>query len=755
MNGNTPASKSSQHLTVAADDRRSAIRLLDDRVLRGCNLYCDVTVLWQRVDLGAFAGLRTGSFGPDFGPRFVERFVGLEKLTPAGSMSQDFLRRMTDSDGVPIEEALFEAILAVESSTAFLMRNLRASIFHELRPTQQTRIVELIWECAVPKISRLAAAAGLHGMLKLLPTALRSAQQDDDSDFSMLVASLRKIARRRQRSIAAEVLSLSARRRGLPCDYVGRSHLRLGHGYTQHIIHPSSAGQAQRRIAGRESGAHAVTMKIGHTEIRRPLQCIVADADAARTAAGEIGYPVALKPAKGRQTPGTTVWANRPEEIETAFIAARRDGRSVIVEEKVSGHAYRLLVVDGQLIAASRIDPPIVTGDGRRSILRLIDELNDDPLRNGVWQSGIVVNDALQRALELSGYDLDEVPDFGVDIALHGAADRATGASCTDVSDLVHPDNRHAAIRAAETSGLTVAEVGFVSTDVRFSLHEVGGWVVNINRRPDLAVYTWPRHGRPRDVGSAILQLVFPGEHSGCIPVAMVAGSRGKARVAKLVEYLLRSSGITVGLAGRPGATMSGRRIEGDTSQRHDATRFLLYDPRAEAVVGTTTPRNIVQRGLRLDRCQTAAILDPALDENPATYRQGIAVLVRATTGLIVLSAANHVALELTQRVPIARVVLVTTNKGDRAVRRHVASGGLVIFGDRNGNTDQIVLKRGGQLLATVAPSLFASQPALRASKNTRIRERMFAIALAFGAGLSAEALQSESNRRESIKITA
>ena len=262
-------------------------------------------------------------------------------------------------------------------------------------------------------------------------------------------------------------------------------------------------------------------------------------------------------------------------------MSARRDGCSVIVEECVTGQLHRILIVDNQFIAASRIDPPVITGDGRKSVTQLLQELNAEPLRNGVWQFKVVVNDKLEQSLALAGHTLDDVPADGVAITLQCAAGYTTGAACTDVTDLVHTDNREAAVRAAAAAGLKVAGIDFVTPDIRRSFRHVGGQIVEVNRRPELAMYTWPRHGTPRDAGTAILELAFPGEQNGRIPILMVAGAHGKARVATKVESLLRSSGLAVGLAQRKVSTMSGRPIPFDTSRRQDAAQFLLHDPRA------------------------------------------------------------------------------------------------------------------------------------------------------------------------------
>ena len=291
------AYNSPPHISLAVDNSRSSIRLINNQILRGCNVYHTSTVIRQRVDLGILTGLRTSEAGPDFASRFIDRFSTLEKLTPEGQLSTDILQRLVDPNGVPFEQALFEAILAVDSSVAFVMRNLGTPDYREMFPTRSPGVIEMVWGCTVAKISRLAAIAGTRGLTELLPDELRVAERDDAQDFETLMAKLLKSAKRRQRSITAEALALAAKRRGLPCDFIGGSYLRLGQGFAQFIIHSSFAGQTTESTLG-----HG--LESAEIDLPRPQQQSVTNPEDARSAANKLGYPVALKPIKGRHTPG-------------------------------------------------------------------------------------------------------------------------------------------------------------------------------------------------------------------------------------------------------------------------------------------------------------------------------------------------------------------------------------------------------------------------------------------------------------------
>ena len=70
-----------------------------------------------------------------------------------------------------------------------------------------------------------------------------------------------------------------------------------------------------------------------------------------------------------------------PEAVKVAFEQARSHSRGVLIESFIPGLDHRLLVVDGQLVAASKRVPGHIKGDGKSTVEELVDEVNSDPRR--------------------------------------------------------------------------------------------------------------------------------------------------------------------------------------------------------------------------------------------------------------------------------------------------------------------------------------------------------------------------------------
>ena len=81
-------------------------------------------------------------------------------------------------------------------------------------------------------------------------------------------------------------------------------------------------------------------------------------------------------------------------------------GTPLIVETYLTGHDYRVLVVNDRVIAVARRVPGHVVGDGTHTIKELVDRVNADP-RRGVGHekvlTRIVIDHQAQRLMQPGG----------------------------------------------------------------------------------------------------------------------------------------------------------------------------------------------------------------------------------------------------------------------------------------------------------------------------------------------------------------
>jgi cyanophycin synthetase len=697
------------------------MKLLDSTILRGCNVHHGSTVIRQEVELGSLAGLHSGHAGADFAERFLDRFRALRQLLSDSDMSEAFVERLRSAAGAPFEEVLLEAIVAVETAVAFARRDFEALRFATFERADAANIALLVWECRSPQASRAAAQVALVGCLELLPPELRSMAPSDAPDFATALAEAKARVTRKGQSTTAAVLALAARRRGIPCEAFGGPFLRLGHGVSQRLIYASVTERTSLAASQLARNKHRTNRRLAELRLPVTRQVAVSTPAQAVEAAASIGYPVVVKPVKEKQAVGVTIGVANEDDVRKAFAGARHAERRVIVESFVPGHAYRLLVIGGKFIAALQTIPATVTGDGERTIGQLVDELNADPLRDGYHLYPVPVDNELRRDLHLAGYSLDHVLERGATIPLRLAANVAVGGLHSDVTDIVHPDNQLLAIRAAEGIGLDIAGVDFVTPDISRSYKEAGGSIIEVNARPGLCMHTCPRHGKTRHAAGAVLELLFPLGTTGRIPVALVAGDRHAARVARALDRLLRGGGKLTALAMRKHAFVGGEPAEIDASRPDRTLPTLLRDPRVQMLVGTVSLERTLKRGLGIETCDVAAILK----SRDRHHGRSAEVVARATRGAIVVRADDEAALHALAAIEPARLILVASGTQDPVVARHTAASGAVVLRTRERSQEWIVVYRDGKVVASARAA------------GRRVEVRMFALALAYGLGVT------------------
>jgi len=464
-------------------------------------------------------------------------------------------------------------------------------------------------------------------------------------------------------------------------------------------------GSRQRRIQAAETGGTSaiaesiaqdkeLTKELLHAAgVPVPLGRTVGSATEAWAAAQDIGLPVVVKPRDGNQGKGVAVNLRSREAVESAYAVAEPFGDEVMVERYLPGNDFRLLVVGDRLVAAARRDPPLVTGDGVHSVRELIEEVNRDPLRgegHATSLTRIRLDDIALATLAVAGLGPDDVPERGQRVVLRNNANLSTGGTATDVTDHVHPEVAQRAIQAAKMVGLDICGVDVVCSGVHRPLEETGGGIVEVNAAPGLRMHLAPSYGRPRAVGEAIVDLMFPPGEDGRIPVVAVSGTNGKTTTVRLIARMLQGSGLRAGMTTTDGVYVGDLRIDdGDCSGPKSARNVLLH-PDVDAAVFETARGGILREGLGFDRCDVAVVTNIGVGDhlglNYINTVEDLSVVKRVIvqnvkpSGTAVLNASDPLVARMAESSP-ARVTLFArdprlANLEAHRARRTLGDGG-------------------------------------------------------------------------------
>jgi len=433
---------------------------------------------------------------------------------------------------------------------------------------------------------------------------------------------------------------------------------------------------------------------LDRAEIPTPRGRIVADEEDAITAALEIGQPVVVKPLDANQGKGVTLNVIEPDDVAQGFRIASRYSRKVIVEEFFCGGDYRVLIVDGKIVAAARREPAQVTADGRRTVLQLIEELNRDPKRganHGSVLSHVNIDDVVTDTLRKQGLFLDSIPAERRTVRLRENANLSTGGYAVDVTEAVHPEYRMICERAARIVELDICGVDLVVADIS-EPHRYGG-IVEVNAAPGLRMHTHPSEGKPRDVGKAIVDMMYPAGFNGRIPIVSITGTNGKTTVTRLIGHILAAGGSSVGVTTTDGIWIGGKQIAAGDMSGPRSAQVVLSDPAVDIAVLETARGGIVRNGLGYDWSDVGVMTNISADHVGQDGIRSVDDLVRIKAlvaervkpgGVLVLNADDPVLPAVLERPKVERqakkIVWFSMESSTPRLNDHRTMGGTAYF---------------------------------------------------------------------------
>jgi len=504
----------------------------------------------------------------------------------------------------------------------------------------------------------------------------------------------------------------AARARMIPARRLNDANLvQLGYGSQQRRImaaETDGTGAIAQEIAQDKELTRALLKSVG---VPAPEGRPVTSAEDAWIAATEIGGAVVVKPQDGNQGRGVATNLTSREQVMAAYEAAVRESSSVLVERYLPGNDYRVLVVGGKVVAAARREPAHVIGDGLRTVAELIKQVNSDPRRGDDHATSLskIRLDAVSLAvLAEQSLTPESIPATGQIVLIRRNANLSTGGTAIDVTDRVHPSVAARAVDAARVVGLDIAGVDVVACDISRPLEEQNGGIVEVNAAPGLRMHLQPSIGLPRPVGEAIVDMLFPNNGSGRIPIVAVTGVNGKTTTTRFIAHIVKGTGRHVGMTCTDGIYIDDRRIDSDDCSGPQSARNVLMNPLVDAAVLETARGGILRAGLGFDRCDVAVVTNIAegdhLGLGGVDTLEVLAKVKRCIVdvvlpkGTAVLNAADPLVAAMAAHCK-GSVLFFARDPNNPIIVQHRSTGGRAIF-VRNG---VITLAEGDREEAIVA----------------------------------------------------
>lgn len=724
------------------------MRVLNRSVYVGPSLHAHFPVIRLELDLGALEAWPTAKLGPAFVDGLIKALPGLADHGCSYREPGGFIRRMREGEGTWLGHVLEHVAIELQNVAGEDVTFGKTRSISDDRPGVYT----VVYEYAQKEEGIAAGELALKLLNSLLPEELRTpGSLPDGWEWDSARDDFIRYAQRRALGPSTASLVRAAEERGIPWLRLNQQSLvQFGHGKYQQRIQATVTGRTPHIAVELASDKEETNKILGSLGLPVPRQELVSSQTDALKAARKLGGSVVLKPYNGNHGRGITIDISGDDEIREAFNAAREHSRSVIVETFQPGDDHRLLVINGELIAATRRTPGHVVGNGRSTIAQLVETVNQDP-RRGVGHEKVLTRLELDAPaslmMERIGYNAGSVPKAGEIVYLRSTANLSTGGTATDVTDIIHPDNRDMAVRAVRAIGLDVGGVDFITPNIAESYKSIGGAICEVNAAPGFRMHVAPSEGTPRDAAGPVIDMLFPPGSPARVPIAAVTGTNGKTTTVRMLAHIAKMAGHTPGLTTTDGVYIDGQRtVEGDMTGPVSA-RMVLSDPQIDIAILETARGGLLRAGMGVRHVDVGAVLNVASDhlglKGIDTLEQLAAikrVVVEVARDCAVLNADDPNVLKMSAYTDAKTICYATMNPSHALVREHIRAGGRAAALEAGVNGHMITLYDKGSHIPLMWTHLIPATLEGRALHN--VQNAMVAAAMAYSLGIKLDAIR-------------
>jgi cyanophycin synthetase len=650
------------------------VELLSLRTIHGPNIYHNRPVIIMKLDLKQWAEVASDEI-PNFTDRLIQLLPGLQKHTCSPGYEGGFIERLRRGTYM----AHVTEHVAIELSS---LAGMDIS-FGKSRYAGSPGIYHVV--------TRFENEEGMKSCLESAFNLVTALLEGKEFDVAANVEKIIEVVNDNQLGPSTAAIFAAAKKMNIPCRRVGE-HSLLYLGYGKNLKKVQTAVTEKTSLIATElvQDKNFTKEYLKEFSVPVPRGGVVRTEEELLEMAADLTPPLAIKPVDGHHGNGVCLNIYTKDDMIKAFARAQEESSRVLVEEMISGNDYRILVIDGKLVAAAERQPPSVVGNGTDTIATLLEALNKDPRRadgHSGFLTKVEADSDLTDTLKKSGVTLMTVLENGRRVFLRETANLSTGGTAKDVTDLVHPKVKCLCQRIARIVGLDICGVDAIAKSLSEE-PEVGGFqVIEVNAGPGLRMHLAPTEGQPRPVGEAIVNMLYPDPTQSRIPIVAVTGTNGKTTVARMMSKMFGGLGHTVGMTSSDGVWIGDSQImRGDTSGPISA-RTILNDPGVDFAVLEVARGGIMRGGLAYDWSDIGIITNIRKDhfgqdgiddiEDLVWVKSIVAERVREG-GTLILNADDEQSLKLAHTPRITKIprniLLYSTSGKNPAISAHLAA---------------------------------------------------------------------------------
>ncbi|MBS5984301.1 cyanophycin synthetase [Clostridium butyricum] len=653
------------------------MKIVKKRIYEGKNIYSHKKCIRIDVDLEGYSEIPSKKI-PNFNFNIVEILPELKKHRCGIDEEGGFVKRL--EEGTYLAHICEHCIIAIQN---LLGMDVSYGKAREIKGELYYIIVQYEYENTAIEIINLAVDL-INSLIKSSPI-----------NFNGRLQEIKQTLQRETIGPSTRSICDAAKNYGLPVTELGKSGIyQIGYGKQGRIIEAAISNKTN--CVGVDISCDKFLTKqlldiqnIPVAEGRKVFNII-----GLLREAEFIGYPVVIKPQYGNKGKGVMLNLKNEKELIKAYTSLLKITKDIIIEKYVKGNDYRICVVDYKVVAASLRVVPFVIGDGKSNIKALINILNNDPLRGQDHEKPLTTikfDKELCNCLYRQNMSLDYIPNKGEKVILRENANLSTGGIAVDCTDDVCDENIDYCIRAAKTLGLDICGVDICTEDISIPIDKQNGIVMEVNAAPGIRMHHFPSQGKKRDVGKAIVDMLYEGRPSN-IPVISVTGTNGKTTTTRMIGHVLKMMGMNTGITSTDGIYINDKCIHKGDDSGFNSAKTLLLNRDVEAVVLETARGGLVRRGLAYDLADVAVItnitndhlgLDGIDSMEDLMFVKSLVGEEVKENGYTVINADDKYSKRILDRISCEKIYF-SKSKDNELIKENINNGKIAVFIEDN-----------------------------------------------------------------------
>ena len=312
-------------------------------------------------------------------------------------------------------------------------------------------------------------------------------------------------------------IALEAWRRGLTVTFVNYvKHYKISSEYNTHFFNSSALIDDDLcltavQICKNKSETKKLLSESNVTTPRgKQFTPLDSDEDIIRYAES-FDFPVVLKPNDGYQGKGVFTNIKNLYSFREYLVYVRHklNFKDIIIEENIEGDDLRIFVIGDKAVSAIKRVPANITGNGKDSIKKLINNKNLQRNNNIMLRKApIIIDKEIRGVLQSLGYSLNSIPKKGEKIFLRNKCNASAGGDPIDATEDIPDKVKDIAIQAIKA----IPGLQHGGVDVLYNIDnpDVPCVVIEINAKAMICGHLYPLEGKRRETISDLIDYYFP-----------------------------------------------------------------------------------------------------------------------------------------------------------------------------------------------------------------------------------------------------